>query len=364
MIANEGIDMKKIILILTLLSFVASSLCGCALTQVFTGEVEKAKYTNDEYHFELIYPSSFWGPDETYLDEDENEVEYSFSNGDDRITLTCLFNKEKNFYDYITKSGFDKKYIAFKTENSFLYDTTSTDSPEYKIVMATKKMIYTLDCTSPDMKSEAFASNMELVDMYFTLYANLPKDNATLSEPISLANGNLSVQVPADCEYTLTPHLDNVPYKFVQVETENEEGETVKQDVQVIDTDKYTGILISNSEYLCAYKAPEAQYAPYKKEQMNSGVASTLTPDHASALFSGLAVEVKLTGAPEHRSKDETTYIISAITCKVGDKMFEGTYSTGYTKAGTCFEYAYVRGQLTEGEEDQFMDVINSAHYK
>ncbi len=353
--------MKKMILLLAVIMLLSASLSGCGLSTVLSSDVVKTYYTDDDYHFEMSYPSSFSGPEMTYLDEDENEVEYKFTNGDEQIKLTCLFNTEDSFYDYITEGGFDKKYIEFKNAYSFLYDKTETPTPEYKHIMATKKMVYTLDYTAPDMTSHTAVDSMSMIDIDFTYYANVPKDNATLSEPISLADERLSVRVPADCEYTLTPILDPVPYKTVTVEVEEVIG-IVEKDILVVDTDKYSGILIKNNEYLCAFRAPSD--APYTYEQINAQTAQTFNTDRASAMLSGEAVNLSLTSPSEFRVNNGSKYLISNISCTVGDNKYRGTYSVGYTEGGVCFEYVYVSGVLSEGEEEQLTDIIYSAIYE
>ncbi len=355
--------MKKIIAITALFSVLLTLLCSCSLTQVFNSETVKASYTDDEYKFKITFPSTFSGPDMKYLDEDENEVEYRFTNGEDLILLTCLFNKEKNFYDYITKNGFEKQYIEFKNAHSFIYDKTGTDKPEFKIVMATKKMIYTLDYSSPEIGSEEYMSNLKFVDVDFTEYANVPASNATLSAPISLAEQTLSVQVPADCEYVFTPRLEEIPYKTVEVETE-ENGEKVKKEEQVVDTDKYRGILISNSEYICAFSSPDKESVPFTKENINQDTAAILTVDKATEMLSGMATELISNNDGDFRTNDGKNYLILTFKCKVNGAVYDGTYSVGYTESGNYFEYTYAKGDLDEGEENQFMDVIGSIVYK
>ncbi len=355
--------MKKVIALIILLPCLISLFSGCGLKRVFSDGVSKAYYTDDDYHFKVTYPSTFSGPETNYLDEDENEVEYKFKNGDELIHLTCLFNKESNFYNYIVNSGFDKRYIKFKTAHSFVYDTTGTDNPGYKIVMATKKMIYTLDYTSSDMSSQAYISNLEFVDIEFTTYANVPKENATLSDGISLADTSLTVRVPADCDYILTPVMQEVPYKTVEVEVE-EDGETVKKEEKVIDTDKYRGIIISNSEYIFNFSSPIDGQAPYKPEQINEGAVSAVTAERAQTMLFSKATDVKLDGQAQYRTVDGKSYFICGIVCSVDGREYKGTYSVGYTKTGVCFEYTYVSTSLTEGENSQFMAVIESAQYK
>ncbi len=355
--------MKKTIALISLFSVLLSLLCSCSFVQVFNSDTVKASYTDDEYHFKMTFPSTFSGPDMKYLDEDENEVEYRTVNGEDLILLTCLFNTEKNFYDYINKAGFEKQYISFKNAHSFIYDKTQTDKPEYKIVMATKKMIYTLNYTSPDMRSEEYLSNLEFIDINFTEYANVPADNATLSAPVSLSEAAMTVKIPADCEYVYTPRMEQIPYKTVEVEVE-ENGETVKKEEQIIDTDKYTGIFISNSEYICAFSSPKGESVPYSKEQINKESAAVMNTDRATEMLSGTVTELEMNGKGDCRTNDGKNYLIFTFTCKVNGERYDGTYSVGYTESGNCFEYTYVKGDLTDGEESQFMDVIKSVVYK
>ncbi len=351
--------MRKISLLLALL-LTLTLFSSCS--RKANAEIKCVSYTDDDFHFVLSYPSSFSRPAKEELDEDGDEVLYTLSANDERITLSCLLNTEQTFYDYIEKKGFEKDKMTFRSPSTFELDRRGDKEPSYLIVAATKRMIYTVEYKYTSGEREDFEKNCDMLDLEFSLYANVPKDNASLSPDIMLCGGLFSLRVAANCNYTLTPTLDPIPYKTVEVETE-EDGKTVKKDISVVDTEKYSGILAYNDGYMISARAYTASDAPASAEAVKSGGHKAST-ERINEMLDGKVTTLTLTNEGECRQNNGKTYIITDFVCKYGKAESCGSYLIGYAENGACFEYAYLICQRTgEGESTEYHDMIASASF-
>lgn len=359
--------MKKIfgsILLLFAVLMTLQSLCSCSVNR--HEEIKSVSYSDDEYHFVLKYPSDFSKPKKEELDEDGDEAMYTLTSGEEKITLSCLFNTEDSFYDYINdyinKNKYNKNNITFKDASSLVLDCRKEKKPTYYIISATKKMIYTLEYALVGEDKEAYNKKCELLDFEFSLYANVPKDNDSLSEPVSLNNGMFDIRVPANCTYTLTPELDEVPYKTVEVEDEVD-GEKIKKDVEVVDTDKYNGIIAYTDTYVVYAGSYTGQNAPITQENVKNN-SLELGAEYVTKLLGDKITACKVNDGGEVRENNNKTYIIVNFECSFGKTDCTGTYMIGYAENGACFEYAYLKKpNAPEGEAQQFYDMLSSADF-
>ncbi len=359
--------MKKIfgsITLLLLLTIALQSLCACSAGR--DEEIKSVSYVDEEYHFTLKYPSNFSKPNKEELDEDGDEAMYTLTSGDEKITLSCMFNTEDSFYDYINaytnKNKYNKNNITFKNASSLVLDCREEKKPTYYIISATKRMIYTLEYALVGEATEAYNKKCELLDFEFSLYANVPKDNDSLSDPVTLNNGAFDIRIPANCTYTLTPALDEIPYKTVEVEEETD-GEKYKKEIQIVDTDKYNGIFAYTDMYAVYTGSYTEQNAVAARSEVQNN-SIEFDAQRIAELLGGKITACEASDSGEVRENNEKTYVIFNFKCKFGKTDCTGTYMIGYAENGSCFEYAYLKKPKTPtGEAQQLYDMLASADF-
>ena len=186
----------------------ACSFCGCDRIRNLLPKEDPDRivsYTNDDYHFTLTHPAYFKKTEVKESEENGDEINIKLiADDDDLIDIDIRYKNEggvssSDLYGYITRNGLDKNRLVPLTTNSFAYDDREGETSSYFIYAATKRMVYVISYAhNADNEKEQFV--IDSLRFSFDAYANVPKENAFLSDPVTFAAGFCKLHFLADAE--------------------------------------------------------------------------------------------------------------------------------------------------------------------
>ena len=336
--------MKKRIICLLLSLICACSLVCCNKAESSLSDL--SVYKNDDYHFEFTYPSAFSLKETVESEENSNECDFVFKDGSDRkITILCRLNPHDDIYAYVKESGLNEKKITALTYASFIYDMKNEDNPFYQIISATKRMVITVDFRfdKQDTSAQQICENLSFV---FTEYANVPRENRFLSDDVSINASHLSVNIPANAEYTLYPEPATLPDG-----EQNEDEFDANADCTDLD--------IYSNYYASSYRMINKALSPYASSGLTSQGANSVDAEHVYALSDERLDNItflqgKMLDGPFG------AYIYAPFTCEYNGKASYGAYIAGFFE-DLYYEYAYsCNNDAPDGEREQFESLLAS----
>lgn len=340
--------MKKRIIILLLALVCLCSFSCCSIAERSGSEM--SVYSNGDYHFEFTHPSSFSLKETIENEEDDDECDFIFKDSEDRqITISCKFNQYDDLYEYVKGNSFNTKKITSLTPASFIYDMRDDKKPMYMIVAATKRMVVT---TSIELDAQD-TQGLELCDklsFVFTEYANVPRENRFLSDDITLYQKHLSLNIPANAEYTLYPEPAQIPDGV-----ENVEEFDANAACDAID--------ILATHYAASYKINVRSSSPYANDGLTSHGANSVQPEYISELTNG-AVSGAVFRDGSLMDGELGAYIYAPFVCEYNGEQCYGAYISGFY-GELYYEYAYAcANSAPDGEREQFEDLLASLKLK
>lgn len=325
-----------------------------------TQELAPLTYVNEDYHFSFTRPGEFSSVELIENEEDNDECDIFFKDPDtDReIVLSCKFNPEESFYAYMTSSRFDKDKITCVNQNTFIYDDRDSKKPSYSLISATKRMIFTAEYEFDKDSAEDEAGICEIMAFEFDIYANTPKLDPMLSDPIYLYNDTFSVKIPANAQYTLLPEQEpTAPETEDTEESETDEDETPLPS-------PYTAVIVKNRYYAAKYSLSSSSDALISADDVTEDTAKAVSTSEIETFFDTLVSGVVIQKA-ELLSSEEGAYIFIPFNCTYGNSASYGAYVMGYSHTGTFYNYAYVcTNDAPSGESDRFKGMLESAIFE
>ena len=336
--------MKKRIICLLLSLICAFSLVCCQRAESSSSDL--SVYENEDYHFKLTYPSAFSLKETVEFEENSDECDFIFKDGNDRqITVLCRFNPYKNLYTYVKESKLNIKNITSLTSASFIYDMKNDEKPFYQIIAATKRMVVTVDFRF-DQQDPSAEQICEKLSFVFTEYANVPRENRFLSDDVSINASHLSVNIPANAEYTLYPEPAKMPDDI-----QNEEEFDANKDCTDLD--------IYSNYYASSYRMTDRSLSPYASSGLTSQGANSVDAEYVRTLSDERIDNITFS---QGKVLDGPfgAYIYAPFTCEYNKKASYGAYIAGFF-GDLYYEYAYsCNNDAPDGECEQFKSLLAS----
>ena len=366
-VSDGGEFMKQIRIFTILLVSVILLPCliSCSRLNALRREKPKTtKYTNSDYHFSLVYPSSF--SEIAEIPSTENGDEYRIElrrNKDDIIYIDITYKKATNLYEYAELYGFEKdkiKPLSMKefdqSVNSFSYDKRdcpADEKPAFYIFASTKRMLYTVgyEFEHGDKNADGVCESLEFE---FDIYANVPKENQFLSPAYEIYNKTSSISVPADYDVRLYPDTDNVPAVRVDEET----GEVIRPSYAL-----YRKIEAFSDIGFLSLLLPDG--VEYNLQQLAADDTDEKMKPSVTELGGDKLSNVEFAEKGSYKVENSVTYRKIYFTCIYNGKAASGTLTVGFTGGFRYFKSLYVLADEADGADRLcFEDMIHSMKLK
>ncbi len=331
--------------ILLLTVFAVCSFCSCSRIMGLLPKEDPDRtvsYTNEDYHFTLTHPAYFSKTEIKESEENGDEINIKLiASDDDLIDIDIRYKNENgesspSLYGYITRNGFDKDRIIPLTTNSFAYDDREGEAAAYFIYAATKRMIYVISYSHKE-NNEKEQLVIDSLNFSFDSYANLPKNNAFLSDQIKFAGNLFKLRFLAESE----AGFDVEPYR-------NEDGTANYMFCRMI--------TVSSRYCKAVFNVPMAQryqYLEYDKIDIEADaetVISEICPGFEDIVY----------GESDDRTNGTIIYKIITFYCKYNGKTAVGSLTVGFNGL-SYFEYVSVICEdATDAELRNYTDMIAS----
>ncbi len=355
--------MKKIkaAAVILLCAVLLPTMISCSKLSFLRREKPKsAKYVNSDYHFSLVYPSSFENIKEIPSTENKDEYRIEFRDGDDKlIYVDITYKKAADLFEYAELSRFEKDKIKplsmtefDRSVNSFSYDSRSCPSnqkPAYYIFASTKRMLYTV-CYEFERGDEDADEICDMLSFEFDIYANVPKENQFLSSPYKINLTTSSVCIPADYGVSFYPAQDTVPV----ISRDEETGEVIYPDYSQYKTVEAS----SKCGYLYLTFPDEIEHSI--PQIVEDSIDDTIKP-YVKEMCKDKISSVSFADAGNYKVENNITYRKIYFTCYYNQRACSGTLTVGFTGGFRYFKSVYlIADDASAAERQCYDDMIHS----